>query len=242
MLACWLGDGCEPAARAGCSRPTAFPTYRDARGGGRAFMQLVRLRASAGRAAAHAAVACRRRSRSRSRHGAAHHRPPRSPPAAPCCPSPRRKACWPPTASRPCRPRSPRRRGGRRDRQALRAPRGRATPPGAEDPVAATSPTSPTSAACGSTLQSADDGRAKRPRRCSSASRAAMPAARIDGFTVQPMIRRARRARADRRHVGDDPTFGPVVLFGAGGTAVEVHRATRALALPPLDLASSRAS
>jgi acetyltransferase len=36
--------------------------------------------------------------------------------------------------------------------------------------------------------------------------------------------------------LSDDRTFGPVVLFGAGGTSVEVV-ADRALALPPLDLA-----
>jgi acetyltransferase len=35
--------------------------------------------------------------------------------------------------------------------------------------------------------------------------------------------------------VADDPTFGPVIVFGAGGTAVEVIR-DKALALPPLDL------
>ena len=36
--------------------------------------------------------------------------------------------------------------------------------------------------------------------------------------------------------IADDPTFGPVVVFGAGGTAVEVID-DKALALPPLDLA-----
>jgi acetyltransferase len=35
--------------------------------------------------------------------------------------------------------------------------------------------------------------------------------------------------------VADDPTFGPVIVFGAGGTAVEVI-SDKALALPPLDL------
>jgi acetyltransferase len=35
--------------------------------------------------------------------------------------------------------------------------------------------------------------------------------------------------------VADDPTFGPVVVFGRGGTAVEVIN-DKALALPPLDL------
>jgi acetyltransferase len=39
--------------------------------------------------------------------------------------------------------------------------------------------------------------------------------------------------------IADDPTFGPVVLFGHGGTAVEVID-DKALALPPLDLALAR--
>ncbi len=59
------------------------------------------------------------------------------------------------------------------------------------------------------------------------------PAARIDGFTVQAMV---RRPRALELIVGAslDPLFGPVILFGQGGTAVEVV-ADRALALPPLN-------
>ena len=31
-----------------------------------------------------------------------------------------------------------------------------------------------------------------------------------------------------------DPVFGPVISFGAGGTAVEIHR-DRAIALPPIN-------
>lgn len=60
------------------------------------------------------------------------------------------------------------------------------------------------------------------------------PTARMDGFTVSPMV---RRPRSHELIVGlsVDPTFGPLVMFGAGGTAVEVIRDT-ALALPPLDL------
>ena len=46
-----------------------------------------------------------------------------------------------------------------------------------------------------------------------------------------------RRGKARELIVGlaDDPTFGPVILFGRGGTAVEVID-DKALALPPLDL------
>jgi acetyltransferase len=66
----------------------------------------------------------------------------------------------------------------------------------------------------------------------------ARPDARIQGFTVQDMIRRPR-AHELILGVADDPIFGPTVLFGAGGTAVEVIRDT-AVALPPLDLKLAR--
>jgi acetyltransferase len=62
----------------------------------------------------------------------------------------------------------------------------------------------------------------------------ARPGARLDGFSVQPMV---RRPGAHELIVGlsDDPLFGPVLLFGQGGTATEVV-ADRALGLPPLNL------
>jgi len=60
------------------------------------------------------------------------------------------------------------------------------------------------------------------------------PGARVTGVTVQPMVRRAK-ARELIAGIADDPTFGPVVVFGRGGTAVEVIN-DKALALPPLDL------
>ncbi len=65
-------------------------------------------------------------------------------------------------------------------------------------------------------------------------ARAARPDARIRGVTIHPMI---VRPKAQELIVGiaDDPTFGPVVAFGCGGTAVEVID-DKALALPPLDL------
>ena len=59
------------------------------------------------------------------------------------------------------------------------------------------------------------------------------PDARIDGFNVQPMIRRPG-AHELILGIAEDPTFGPVILFGQGGTAVEVI-ADRAVALPPLN-------
>lgn len=60
-----------------------------------------------------------------------------------------------------------------------------------------------------------------------------VPGASIDGFSVQPMIER-KQAQELILGIGRDAIFGPVVLFGAGGIAVEVMDDT-AIALPPLD-------
>lgn len=63
--------------------------------------------------------------------------------------------------------------------------------------------------------------------------REARPDARIEGITVQAMV---NRPRAEELIVGAsiDPVFGPVLLFGQGGTSVEVVGDT-AVALPPLN-------
>lgn len=68
--------------------------------------------------------------------------------------------------------------------------------------------------------------------------RRAVPGAKIDGFLLQPMI---RRQNAFELIVGMtvDPEFGPVLLFGHGGTAVEVVQ-DKALGLPPLNLRLAR--
>ena len=60
------------------------------------------------------------------------------------------------------------------------------------------------------------------------------PAAVLTGFTVQPMI---RRPNAWELIVGvkDDMQFGPVIMFGHGGTAVEVIQDT-SIGLPPLNM------
>jgi acetyltransferase len=71
-----------------------------------------------------------------------------------------------------------------------------------------------------------------------SRARAAKPGARITGVTVFPMILRPK-ARELIVGVADDPTFGPVIAFGQGGTAVEAI-SDKALALPPLDLDLAR--
>jgi acetyltransferase len=65
-------------------------------------------------------------------------------------------------------------------------------------------------------------------------ARTARPDARITGVTVHPMILRPK-ARELIAGIADDPTFGPILVFGHGGTAVEVIN-DKALALPPIDL------
>ncbi|RVT53713.1 bifunctional acetate--CoA ligase family protein/GNAT family N-acetyltransferase [Rubrivivax albus] len=69
--------------------------------------------------------------------------------------------------------------------------------------------------------------------------RARRPDAALQGFSVQAMV---KRSQALELIVGAslDPLFGPVILFGQGGTAVEVV-ADRALALPPLNRPLARA-
>ncbi|MEM8663345.1 MAG: bifunctional acetate--CoA ligase family protein/GNAT family N-acetyltransferase [Pseudomonadota bacterium] len=64
-------------------------------------------------------------------------------------------------------------------------------------------------------------------------AREVRPEAAIRGVVVQPMVRRPD-AYELILGLSDDVIFGPTILFGAGGTSVEVV-ADRALALPPLD-------
>lgn len=64
------------------------------------------------------------------------------------------------------------------------------------------------------------------------------PEARISGVIVQAMVVRAK-ARELILGLADDPTFGTVIVFGRGGTAVEIIN-DKALALPPLDLQLAR--
>jgi acetyltransferase len=60
------------------------------------------------------------------------------------------------------------------------------------------------------------------------------PEARLTGFSVQPMVRR-RGAYELVIGATEDRQFGPVILFGQGGTAVEIIN-DKALALPPLNM------
>jgi acetyltransferase len=59
------------------------------------------------------------------------------------------------------------------------------------------------------------------------------PKARINGVSVQSMLK-FDHARELLVGISRDPTFGPVIAFGAGGVAVEAIKDT-ALALPPLN-------
>jgi len=61
----------------------------------------------------------------------------------------------------------------------------------------------------------------------------ALPDARMLGFTVQPMVRRPDAFELIAG-IFEDAQFGPVVLFGEGGTGVEAIGDT-SMALPPLD-------
>lgn len=63
------------------------------------------------------------------------------------------------------------------------------------------------------------------------------PEARLTGFMVQPMAHRTK-AREVIAGFSVDPRFGPVIVFGRGGTAAELIADTQ-VALPPLDLASA---
>ena len=69
-------------------------------------------------------------------------------------------------------------------------------------------------------------------------AKALRPEARISGVVVQAMAARPR-ARELLLGLADDPTFGTVIVFGHGGTAVEIIN-DKALALPPLDLQLAR--
>jgi acetyltransferase len=59
------------------------------------------------------------------------------------------------------------------------------------------------------------------------------PQARIDGVCIEPMVVKPN-GRELMVGIVSDPVFGPVITFGAGGTAVEVL-ADRAVSLPPLN-------
>jgi acetyltransferase len=61
------------------------------------------------------------------------------------------------------------------------------------------------------------------------------PKARIAGVSIEPMVIRPY-ARELMAGIARDPIFGPAIVFGAGGIAIEVLK-DRAVALPPLNAA-----
>ncbi|MEJ2202688.1 MAG: bifunctional acetate--CoA ligase family protein/GNAT family N-acetyltransferase [Gemmatimonadota bacterium] len=65
------------------------------------------------------------------------------------------------------------------------------------------------------------------------------PEASLDGFSVQATVKRPG-AREVIIGASEDPQFGPVLLFGQGGTAVEVVNDV-ALGFPPLNLRLAKA-
>jgi acetyltransferase len=64
------------------------------------------------------------------------------------------------------------------------------------------------------------------------------PPATLRGFVVQAMVQRPQ-AHELIAGINNDPIFGPVLLFGEGGIAVEL-RHTHAVALPPLNAVLAR--
>ena len=77
------------------------------------------------------------------------------------------------------------------------------------------------------------------PGACWPALQRALPEARLEGFCVQAM---AQPAHARELIVGAriDPLFGPVILLGQGGDAIDAAEEL-AVALPPLNLPLARA-
>jgi acetyltransferase len=59
------------------------------------------------------------------------------------------------------------------------------------------------------------------------------PNAKLDGISIEPMVVKPN-GRELMIGVTNDPVFGPVISFGAGGTAVEIM-GDKAVALPPLN-------
>jgi acetyltransferase len=82
-------------------------------------------------------------------------------------------------------------------------------------------------------IASADDA-VREAERMLERVRKTVPDARALRFTISPMIRRPG-AHELILGMSVDPTFGPLIMFGAGGVSVEAVADT-ALALPPLDL------
>jgi acetyltransferase len=81
-------------------------------------------------------------------------------------------------------------------------------------------------------IANAEDARAAFREMVAQAKRL-RPEARIRGVSIEPMVLRAN-ARELMAGILHDPIFGPAIVFGAGGIAIEVLH-DRAVALPPLN-------
>jgi acetyltransferase len=66
--------------------------------------------------------------------------------------------------------------------------------------------------------------------------RSHMPYARVDGVYIESMVHKRFELLLGCKK---DPIFGPVIVFGSGGIAVEVFKDT-AIGLPPLDIKEAR--
>ena len=239
VLACWMGGATARAARTRAPRAAGVAELRHAGRGGRGGRPPDRLGPGAGGAAARARPARPRRPARRppgARAGRGDLRGGRGRGAADAD-----RAGGEGGARRLRHPASA--AIARGDRAAARSPRPRrrcCAGGGAargQAPVARRA-TSRTSAASSST--------SPRPRRRRRPPRAIAAAAAGGGRRRR---RRRLRAPADGPAapeaqelilgVGRDPVFGPVILFGAGGVAVEVLDDT-AVALPPLDAGLAR--
>ena len=86
-------------------------------------------------------------------------------------------------------------------------------------------------------LRSADEAR-RVAEQMQARAHELRPEARLQGFTVQPTVARSG-SRELLMGVYEDRLFGPMILFGAGGTATEIIHDT-AVALPPLDAELAR--
>jgi acetyltransferase len=62
------------------------------------------------------------------------------------------------------------------------------------------------------------------------------PDAKIDGVTIQPMIKGGYEVIIGAKH---DPLFGPIIIFGTGGIGVEIYK-DFSLGLPPLNQTLAR--
>ncbi len=75
-------------------------------------------------------------------------------------------------------------------------------------------------------------------REMTESVKALRPDARVNGVSIEPMLERPH-AREIMIGIAHDAVFGPVISFGAGGTAVEIF-ADSQVALPPLNEYLSR--